>query len=106
MQLNLLGVAIQFIYLGTAPIEERNLACLVGYHEAFLGCALSLHSNGAVAHWTDYFRHNLADFLYYDKSRKFIDDIKGSIVNHRGVMAIMNDVLVFAAGAEDDQVRI
>ena len=99
-------MALQFIYFGTAPIEERNLSCLAGYHEAFLGSALSLHANGAVAHWTDYFRQNWADFLYHDESFDFIKEIKGSIMNHRGVMVMMNKILLFGAGADDDQVDI
>ena len=99
-----LGVAMEFAYSGTAPIEEKNLSCIVGVHESYLGSALHSYEHGLVKHWIDFFRHDSAETIHHDKLWDLIRDMRSTLLTDKGMFTVLEKVFDIAASTDDDQV--
>jgi hypothetical protein len=97
-------VATEFTYVGSDPVEEKNLSCLVGVHESYLGCALHSYEHGLVRHWVDYFRQDWAGTVHHDKLWDLIRDLRSSLLTDKGMLVILEKVFDIAASTDDDQV--
>lgn len=90
--------------MGTAPIEEQNLSCIVGLHESYLGSALFSFERGHVIHWTDFFRQAWAGTIYHDRLWDLIRDLRACVLTDKGMLTILDKVFDIAASTDDDQV--
>jgi hypothetical protein len=99
-----MGLAVEFVYVGTGPIEEQRLGCIVGLHESYLGCALFSYERGLVQHWTDFFREGWADIIYHDRLWDLIRHLRAAVLTDRGMLTILDRVFDIAANTDDDQV--
>lgn len=95
---------MEFVYVGTERVEERNLSCIVGVHESYLGCALHSYEKGLVKHWIDYFRQDWAATLHHDKLWDLIRDLRSTLLTDKGMLTILEKVFDIAASTDDDQV--
>lgn len=103
-QVDLFGCAVQFVFLGSAQIEEQNLSCIVGLHESYLGSALAAHAKGSVLHWTEYFRQSWADIIYHDRLHLLVKELRSSIMSDKGMLTVLGKVYSVAASTDDDEV--
>ena len=101
----IIPIDVEFVYIGTATIEEQNLDCIVGLHESYLGSALASFDSGRVLHWIDYFRQGWAEVLYHDRVWDLLSALRESVIGDRGISRIVEQVLDVAASTDDDQVN-
>lgn len=97
-----LGLLVEMIYIGR-EVEDRNLACLVGWHDSYLNFAINSFEKGLVDDWIRYFREGWASVLYYDKFPEFALSVGRVLENDKGMFMIMDDVFDMASRIADDQ---
>jgi len=83
------GRVAELLYIGLEPVEERNLAAVVGLHEAFLRGAKELFEGGAVGDWISFFRQEWATALYHASFKPFLDTLRAMLAEDEG----SNDVV-------------
>jgi hypothetical protein len=97
-------VVVEVAYIGTLPIEEKNLSRIAGHHEAYLNSAMYSYENGLVDHWTDFFRQNWATAIFHDRFADLVRDLRDAVQTDKGMLMILDKVFEIADSTEDDQV--
>ena len=100
------GELCEMVYLGTELVEPRNLAVLVGVHEAYLCSAWVSYERGVVDDWISFFRSDWCGALQHDRFpdlQKQIHDLLEQDQGARGVVTMLLTEL--DAGKDDASIR-
>jgi hypothetical protein len=93
----------QLIYVGSQPIEERNLCQVVGWHESYLNSAVFGYEQGTIRDWISFLREAWALPLYHDKFAGLARLLRTSLVNDKGVFTLLDKIFEVADHNLDDQ---
>lgn len=98
-----LGLVTEFVYLGSAPVEVRNLRHIPGKHEAFLNSAVHAYKKGLVADWVSFFRNEWASVLYHDHCHVLLQSLRDCLKSDKGMVMILSRVFERAENTLENQ---
>jgi adenylate kinase family enzyme len=79
-------------YLGAQPIEDRNIAGLVGLQEAYVGSMEHFFDKGAIPDMAKFLRDDWAVAIYHDRFRSLCATISDQLSGNEEVQTLLNDV--------------
>lgn len=96
------GNVTEFVYLGSARVEERNLRHIAGKHESMLNSAVHAHRKGFVVDWIAHFRADWAAVLYHDKFSSLLQALRDSLRSDKGMVMVLSRVFERAENSLDN----
>jgi hypothetical protein len=87
-----------FVYIGDEPVEVRNLARFVGWHETFLNNAQYSYEVGDVEDWVEFFKEEWAAVMCHDNFPTFVATLRDSLASDKGVFYVMDKLAEMTEG--------
>lgn len=98
-----LGVVSELVYLGTGPVEHRNLRHVPGKHESVLNSAAHAYKKGLVPDWIAFFRSEWACALYHDRFPALLRALRESLRSDKGMVMVLSRVFERAENTLENQ---
>jgi hypothetical protein len=104
VKVNSLGTITEFTYIGQELIEERNIARVVGWQEAYLNGAVRAYEQGQVDDWVEYFRENWVSAILHDRFSDFTQGLRRTLQTDKGTFMVVEGVMEGAFSTSEDSI--
>lgn len=106
VKMDSLGIVVEITCLSTSLLPARNMGSMVGWHESHLNSLVFSFEAGYIPCLLEYFRSGWVSALCHDKFASFVSSLRAELVNDKGMLSILDNVMSVMESTDDDTVVV